>query len=195
MSLDDHHRRDRRARTVLVLLLLASFAVITLDAQRADDTPVDAMRTAAGAVFGPLETAAATVATPVTGVTGYFGDVAELRAQNRRLEERNDRLRSRLRTTGFVHHRRAQVDRLLATARGQDRQVVAAQVTALGGAQSFSRTVTIDAGRRDGVRPDMTVLNGDGLVGRVVAASPTSATVLLVIDPDSVVGGRVGRTM
>jgi rod shape-determining protein MreC len=195
VSLDDHHRRDRRARTVLVLLLLASFAVITLDAQRADDTPVDAMRTAAGAVFGPLETAAATVATPVTGVTGYFGDVADLRAQNRRLEARSERLRSRLRTTEFVRNRRAQVDRLLATARGQDRQVVAAQVTALGGAQSFSRTVTIDAGRRDGVRPDMTVLNGDGLVGRVVAASPTTATVLLVIDPDSVVGGRVGRNM
>ena len=31
--------------------------------------------------------------------------------------------------------------------------------------QSFSRTVTIDAGTSSGVRKDMTVLNNDGLVG------------------------------
>jgi rod shape-determining protein MreC len=73
--------------------------------------------------------------------------------------------------------------------------VVPAQVTAMGGGQTFSRTVTIDAGRSDGVRPDMTVLNPQGLVGRVIEASSTSATVLLVIDPDSVVGGRLGSSM
>lgn len=192
---DDPRAGDRRARTVLVLLLLASFVVITLDARRPADSPVDPLRTAAGAVFGPLETVTATVTGPLTGVVGYFDGVGDLRAANQRLEEENDRLRSRLRTTQFVQNRAAGVDRLVAAARRQDHEVVPAEVVAMGGAQSFSRTVTIDAGRRDGVRPDMTVLNGEGLVGRVIGASATSATVLLVIDPESVVGGRVGSSM
>jgi len=51
--------------------------------------------------------------------------------------------------------------------------------------------VTIDAGTRDGVRTDMTVLNGDGLVGRVKTAGPSTSTVLLAIDPDSSVGVRL----
>jgi rod shape-determining protein MreC len=192
---DDPHAGDRRARTVLVILLLASFIVITLDARRSSDSPVDVMRSAAGAVFGPLETGAATVTSPVTGLVDYLGDVQELREANEALRARNDRLHSRLRSRAFVNNRDVELDRLLGAAREQDQQVVPAQVTAIGAGQSFSRTVTIDAGRRDGVRPDMTVLNGQGLVGRVISATSTTASVLLLIDPDSVVGGRLGGSM
>jgi rod shape-determining protein MreC len=192
---DDQRRHDRRARTVLVVLLLASFVVITLDARRPDSSPVDPVRTVAGAVFGPLETGASTVTRPLTGFTDYFGDVNELHDTNAALREQNDRLRSRLRTAEFARHRSAELDRLLDLGRRSDDRLVPAQVTAMGGGQTFSRTVTIDAGRSDGVRPDMTVLNPRGLVGRVIAASSTTATVLLAIDPDSVVGGRLGRSM
>ena len=65
----------------------------------------------------------------------------------------------------------------------------------MGPAQSFSRTVTIDAGTDAGVRPDMTVLNNDGLVGRVLRANRSTATVLLLVDAESVVGGRLGSSM
>ncbi len=65
----------------------------------------------------------------------------------------------------------------------------------LGPSQSFSRTVTIDAGSSSGIAPDMTVLNNDGLVGRVLRVTSTTATVLLIVDADSVVGGRVGQSM
>jgi len=193
--LDDRERRDRRARTVLVVLLLASFIVITLDARRPDDSPVEPLRVVAGAVFGPLENGAATMMSPVTRVTDYFGDVEQLHAANDELREENQTLRSRLRTAGFADRRDAEIDQLLDVERRRDDRVVPAQVTAMGAGQTFSRTVTIDAGRSDGVRPDMTVLNPQGLVGRVIDATSTSATVLLVIDPDSVVGGRLGRSM
>jgi rod shape-determining protein MreC len=192
---DDPHADQRRARVVLVALLLLSFVVITLDARRPQNSPVEPLRAAAGAVFGPLETAAATLARPITDVTGYFGDVHRLRADNAALRAENSRLRGRLRTADFAENRAAALDRLLAVGRQRDDRLVPAQVTAMGAGQTFSRTVTIDAGRADGVRPDMTVLDDDGLVGRVLAASRTTATVLLIIDPDSVVGGRVGRSM
>lgn len=40
----------------------------------------------------------------------------------------------------------------------------------------------------------MTVLNGDGLVGRVTTVGPNTATVLLANDPDFTVGTRMERT-
>jgi rod shape-determining protein MreC len=73
--------------------------------------------------------------------------------------------------------------------------VVAAQIIGMGPAQSFSRTVTIDAGVDDGVVPDLTVVNADGLVGRVIGATRDAATVLLIADPKSTVGGRLGDSM
>ena len=55
--------------------------------------------------------------------------------------------------------------------------------------------MTIDAGTTSGVRPDMTVVNNDGLVGRVIRADRSTATVLLIVDHESVVGGRLGSSM
>ena len=55
--------------------------------------------------------------------------------------------------------------------------------------------MTIDAGTRAGIAPDMTVVTGDGLVGRVLRVTSTTATVLLIVDGDSVVGGRIGSSL
>jgi rod shape-determining protein MreC len=68
---------------------------------------------------------------------------------------------------------------------------VPAQVVAIGPAQGFTWTVTIDAGTIDGVTVDMCVINGDGLVGRVVDAGPNTSTVLLIVDATSTVGARM----
>ena len=66
-----------------------------------------------------------------------------------------------------------------------------AEVIAIGAAQGFSWTVTIDVGARDGITRDMTVLNGDGLVGRITTVGPDTSTVLLANDPDFTVGTRM----
>ena len=51
--------------------------------------------------------------------------------------------------------------------------------------------VTLDAGSRDGVKPELTVLSGQGLVGRVVRVGPTTCDVLLLTDPTFSVGVRL----
>jgi rod shape-determining protein MreC len=51
--------------------------------------------------------------------------------------------------------------------------------------------VFIDVGARDGVAPNMPVVTERGLVGRVTAAGPNSAQVLLLIDPASTVNARL----
>jgi rod shape-determining protein MreC len=73
-------------------------------------------------------------------------------------------------------------------------QVLPARVVAYGSAQTFSGTVTIDAGSNDGISAEMSVLNGGGLVGKVIAVGPTTSTVQLVTDDDSVVGARIVKS-
>jgi rod shape-determining protein MreC len=54
--------------------------------------------------------------------------------------------------------------------------------------------VTIDAGSRDGIERDMSVISGAGLVGRTIDVGPTTSTVLLIVDATSSVGGRLSGT-
>jgi rod shape-determining protein MreC len=54
--------------------------------------------------------------------------------------------------------------------------------------------VTIDAGTRAGITTNETVLNGDGLVGTVTAATGSSATVQLATDAAATIGVRMDGT-
>jgi rod shape-determining protein MreC len=193
MAMRDRHQRPSRG--VLVLLLLASFTFITLDVRGGDDSPVDPLRSVVGNVFGPAEEVTATVVRPFHTVPDFFTTNGTLRAEVEELEAENAALRGQLSTSDVARNRAAELDGLLATSRSTGYALVPARVVAMGPAQSFSRTVTIDAGTRAGIRPDMTVLNNDGLVGRVVRADRSTATVLLLVDQDSVVGGRLGSSM
>jgi rod shape-determining protein MreC len=98
-------------------------------------------------------------------------------------------------TAGYDRNRLAEFEGLTTAAENLGYALVPARVVGLGPTQSFSRTATIDAGSRAGLRPDMTVLNNDGLVGRILRVTRTTATVLLIVDAESVVGGRVGESM
>jgi len=191
-----HHGRPQRpSRTVLVLLLLASFTVITLDVRGGDHSPVDPARSLVGEVLGPLESGTAAAVRPFTSVPDFFRTTSGLRADVARLKAQNAQLRGRLETSTVDRNRAAELDGLLATSRTSGYALVPARVVAMGPAQAFSRTVTIDAGRAEGVYPDQTVLNNDGLVGRVIRSDRSTATVLLVVDRESVVGGRLGSSM
>lgn len=192
MAVPDRHRRP--SRTALVLLLLACLTLITLDARGGEDSPVDPLRAAVGEVLGPVEAATAAVARPVLAVPRFFVTTTSLRSDLARLEAENAHLRGQLATTEVDRNRVRELDGLLAASRSTGRTLVPARVVAMGPAQAFSRTVTIDAGTSSGVRPDQTVLNNDGLVGRVLRADRSTATVLLVVDPESVVGGRLGSS-
>lgn len=192
MAVPDRHRRP--SRTALVLLLLACFTLITLDARGGDDSPVDPLRAAVGEVLGPVEEVAAAVTRPVVAVPQFFTTTAALRSDVARLEAENAHLRGQLATSEVDRNRARELDGLLAASRRTGQTLVPARVVAMGPAQAFSRTVTIDAGTSSGVRPDQTVLNNDGLVGRVLRADRSTATVLLVVDRESVVGGRLGSS-
>ena len=186
---------ERRSRVVLGLLLLASLTVMTVDVGQRAGSPVEPLRAAAVNVVGPVESALGAVVRPIERIREHVRTVSGLRAENSRLTTRTTRLEARLRASDLARARAAELDGLLGISREQRLEVVPAQVVGLGSAQTFSQTATIDAGTRDGVRPDMSVLAPQGLVGRVIRAGALTATVLLIVDPDSVVGGRLSTSM
>ncbi len=186
---------QRPRRSVLVALVLASVTLITLDARGGADSPVEPVRRAVGEAFGPAEATTAAIIRPFAAVPDHFRTTAGLRDDVARLESENAELRREVESTDLDRNRLAELEGLTRTASSTGYDLVPAHVIALGSRQSFSHTVTIDVGTSSGVHADMTVLNNDGLVGRVVRATRTTATVVLLVDADSVVGGRLGSSM
>lgn len=180
------------SRRTLGLLVLAALTVITLDARAGSDSPLDPVRSAVGSVVGPVESATATVTRPVADVISSFQTNKSLRGDVATLAAENSRLRGEVSTDPLDRQRLAELDGLTRTAAQTGYSLVGARVIAIGPVQSFTRSVTIDAGSSSGITKNMTVLNNDGLVGRVVQVTSSTATVLLIVDTESVVGARLG---
>ncbi|MFF0444855.1 rod shape-determining protein MreC [Streptomyces sp. NPDC004609] len=187
-------RDTRESRLLLVLLIAIAFALITVDIRGGEDSPVDGARQAAATVFGPIENGVATAVDPIGNAIGAVRDSGERHDRMRVLERENAALKARLGSDDRNRSRARELDKMLKTAGAGRYGIKGAEVIAIGAAQGFSWTVTIDVGSRDGIRRDMTVLNGDGLVGRVTTVGPGTATVLLANDPDFTVGTRMEKT-
>ncbi|MFV2118854.1 rod shape-determining protein MreC [Streptomyces sp. Act-28] len=187
-------RDTKESRLLLALLVAVAFALITVDIRGGEESPVDGARRVAATVFGPVETSVASAVDPIGNAIGAVRDSGERHSRIAQLEKENAELKAKLGSDDRNRNRLRELDELLRTAGAGQYGIKAAEVIAIGAAQGFSWTVTIDAGSRDGIRRDMTVVNGDGLVGRVTTVGPSTATVLLASDPDFTVGTRIERT-
>ncbi|MDT0391466.1 rod shape-determining protein MreC [Streptomyces sp. DSM 41921] len=184
-------RDTRESRLLLVLLIAIAFALITVDIRGGEDSPVDGARQAAATVFGPIESGVSSAVDPVGNAVSAIRDSGERHDRLAALEQENAALKARLGSDDRARSRLKQLDRMLKVAGQGQYGIKGAEVIAIGAAQGFSWTITIDVGADDGIKRDMTVLNGDGLVGRVTTVGPNTATVLLASDPDFTVGTRM----
>lgn len=187
-------RDTRESRLLLVLLIAIAFALITVDIRGGEDSPVDGARRAAATVFGPVEEGMSSAVDPIGNAIGAVRDSGERHDRIAELERQNAALKAKLGSDDRNRSRVRQLDSMLKTAGAGQYGIKGAEVIGIGAAQGFSWTVTIDAGAKDGLKRDMTVLNGDGLVGRVTTVGPDTATVLLANDPDFTVGTRMEKT-
>lgn len=186
-----HVRDTRESRLLLVLLIAVAFALITVDIRGGQDSPVEGARRAAATVFGPIENGVSSAVDPVGDAVSAVRDSGERHDRLAVLEKENAALKAKLGSDDRNRSRLTQLDKMLKVAGEGQYGIKGAQVIAIGAAQSFSWTITIDIGANDGIKRDMTVLNGNGLVGRVTTVGPDTATVLLANDPDFTVGTRM----
>lgn len=179
-----------RARALLAALLVLGLTLVIFDL-RGGQGPFATFTSGAGAVVGGAERVGATLASPFLGVRDWWGTWGDQRAKIAELESENEQLRSLAHRSENERNRAEQLDGLLRVAGVGQYRIVPAEVIAIGPAQQFAWTVTIDAGRADGIERDMSVINGDGLVGRVQSVRSNTATVVLIVDATVSVGARV----
>ena len=179
-------RDTRLTRLMLGAALVAALGLIAMD-YGGGSSVIRSVRDVAGSVLGRAERAVSTVTAPAasfvgSGLAGSGGRAAELQRQV-------VALRAELSAARLARVQYAQLRRMLGVAGRGRYRVVAASVVAFG--QGFQQTVTLDAGSAQGVRTQMTVIDGDGLVGQVISVGSQTCTVLLASDASSVVGVRL----
>ena len=183
--------RTRRMRLLLVLLFVTSVLVITLDF-RSSGGVLDAVGRGAMTVLGPLQEGARKVVRPVGNFFAGFTQVGSLKGRVADLEQRNALLLQREQQVSDIGRENASLRKLLGLAERLKLKTVTGRVIGVG-PSNFEESIFLDVGRSDGIRKDMPVVAGDGLVGRVIEVGTYSARVTLLVDASSSVASRIAR--
>ncbi|KRB79294.1 rod shape-determining protein MreC [Nocardioides sp. Root190] len=195
MRRDGDDPGGRPPRALVVALVLACASLMVLDKAGGESSPIEPVRQVIGEVVGPIQAGVAAVVRPVADLPGALRTNDALRDDITALEDENSRLRALADNNGYDAARLEQLDGLRRVAGDIGYALLPARVIAIGSAQTFSSTVTLDAGSDDGLHADMTVVAADGLVGRITSVTAHTATVLLIVDETSAVGGRIGDSL
>jgi rod shape-determining protein MreC len=186
------HRSNRR-RTILILLILISITLITLDTRGGDSGVGGTVRNAARDAFAPVQDGVDQLLNPLADWWDGVTKSGSIKDENRRLRRELQAARGEVATARAA---RAEIKRLKELAKlpfaptipGVDAQIV------VGSPGNFEATVTLNKGTDDGVGANMPVVGGAGLLGRVARVSGRRSTVLLLTDRDSGVGLRDVRS-
>lgn len=180
---------EGRARLLLVILIVTSLFLITLDLRGVK--VIEGFKQGTQTVLSPFQRAGAVVLNPVKD---FFSDVTHLgrtRGQIEKLEAENANLKIKLLNRKNADGQLKQLESILDLAGTAGYKIVNARVISHGSSQSFSQTITIDSGSNAGIKKNMTVLSQFGLAGVVKDVYPNSALIQLASDPAFKVGARI----
>ena len=177
-----------------ILLGLSAFCVLMMLLSSFSDKVGGPFKALANVTVIPLQQG-------INQIGGWLGDLSDnfetlqqLRTENEKLQEQVDSL---VTENSTLQEERYELERLRELYQldqnYSDYEKTAAHVIGKDSGNWFS-TFTIDKGSDDGIKADMNVMAGSGLVGIVVETGPSWAKVRSIIDDSSNVSGMVLST-
>jgi rod shape-determining protein MreC len=145
------------------------------------------------AIIRPFQQAIASVHRRVTEVRDRYIGLVEVSEENRALKEQIRELKHERAELINAESENRRLRKLLNLKSRHEFPTLMAQVIGEDAA-GWYRTLFVNRGSDDGVSPFMPVTVAEGLVGRIMKTSTSSAQVLLLTDPSVSVDCRVART-
>ena len=152
------------------------------------------LRFLAGYTVVPMQKGINTIGVWLSDLTDNFETLQELKEENKTLKEQIDALTLE---RNSLQQQQSELERLQALYKldqnFSDYEKIGARVIANNGSNWFN-SFTIDKGSNDGIKTDMNVIAGSGLVGIVTEVGPNWAEVRSIIDDESKISAMMLST-
>ena len=184
---------DIRRRTGYLFMAVIIGHILLISAQVNTERGVPVLEAVTFGTFAEVQRAATSVIGGVRTSRDDYLALQSVRSDNEQLRREVAQLQVALQQErALAQQSRTLVD-LLKLREQVQLDTVAAAVIA-GSASPDFRTLTIDKGTADGLRPDMAVIAPAGVVGRIITPSARAAKVQLLIDRNAAAGAMLERS-
>ncbi len=180
--------------TILVVILFAQVLGLAVQVRRStQDESTRLIRVWAVDTVTPFEKGIVWFQSSVTGLWHNYFYLRGVRQENRELKQEIERLRIEQVRLNQDAEQARRLQALLGFKEQFISKTLPAQVIGSSGSEQ-SRSIYIDKGTHDGIKPDMAVITAEGVVGKVLRAFRTTSQVLLVNDQTSGVGAILEKS-
>jgi rod shape-determining protein MreC len=185
-----YRRQVRRRRAVLALLIVGSFALLTLTYGQGSN----GLQRGVTAVFTPVSSVLDRALKPARDLINWVDETFDARGKNNKLQEELQVARKEAVGGKVAVAENEELRSLLKLEKSG--AIPTGDVPVTGHVIGLSPTVwfsdvVIDVGSGDGVAVNDPVVNGDGLIGRVTDVTGGAAKVMLLSDHSSKVSVRI----
>ena len=170
---------------ICIVMMVLSYATTLLDGP---------LETVAGYTVIPFQKGISYVGTALFNRSEDIKDIKTLQKENERLQSQVNDLTVKINNLTEDKYELAQLRQLLSlTERYNEYPTVGARVIGKDAGNWYS-TFLIDKGSNDGLRVDMNVMSGNGLVGIITSTGPNWSTVRSIIDDEANLSAMVLNT-
>jgi rod shape-determining protein MreC len=186
---------DIRQRAGYLFLAVILGHILLISTQVSSRAGVPMFEAVTFGIFAEIQRVVTTASSGVQRVwSGYIG-LRHLKAENDDLKRQLAEAQIAIQEQRALAGQARGLQQLLDLRDRANLQTVAATVIGVGAsAMPDFRSITIDKGSRDGLKADMAVIAPGGIVGRIIATSPRSSKVQLLIDRSAAAGAIVERS-
>lgn len=175
--------------TIITVIVLLVLLIMTAGVKDMSGT-----ESIVGSILSPVQSALYSATDAISDFFSRMFSGADVQTENQDLKAQVAELEGQLRDYNEVKKENERLSSLLKFVDANpDLDVVSAKVIRKDPGHWFS-TFTINVGMANGIEINMPVVNGDGLVGKVMAVGANWSRVLSIVDNDSGVSAIVERT-
>jgi rod shape-determining protein MreC len=184
---------DIRQRTGWLFMAVTVGHILLIATQVNNRRGVPVLEALTFGLFAEVQRAATSGIGSVRDLWSNYFALQEIRRENSELRTEVAQLRIGLQQERAIAQQSRTLQQLLDMRAETQLSTTAAAVIA-GGASPDFRTITIDKGSSEGLRPDMAVIAPAGIVGRIILPTARAAKVQLLIDRDAAAGAIAERS-
>ena len=184
---------DIRQRSGYLFLAVILGHILLISAQVNSRSGVPVLEAVTFGIFSEVQRGVTTGLSGVRRVWGTYVGLRQTQTENEELKRQLAEAQIALQAQRALADRARGLEKLLELKDRVTLQTTAAEIIGAAASLEF-RTVTIDKGTRDGLRPDMPIISPAGVVGRVVIPSARSAKVQLLVDRNAAAGALIERS-
>ena len=186
-------KKNATGWSYLLAFVILSLVLLTCWAREGEDGVLHDVRSGSKVITTPLSHFGSILGAPFRAVGNAFSNMGTSPSEIAALKYQNDELMAQVMQLEEYRQEAERLQGLLAIRDAYNVQAVGASVIGRS-SNSWSFSIEINKGSRDGIEVGMPVMNSAGLIGQVEDVSYMSSTVRLITDENSGVAAMIQST-